>query len=123
MSLINKFLLSLSVLSVSLFYSMEQSTENIDTDIKSLYSQINLKFLCAYNIYKYINNNNKNQQIDLCEKIESKEYPSDLDETFALIKDIEENYTTEQKKVILQCIAGTYDNSNRTLLSQYIFKH
>ena len=45
-----------------------------------------VKFLCAYNIYKYINSDNKNKQNTLCEKIESKEYPSDLDETFTPYK-------------------------------------
>ena len=38
-----------------------------------------------------------------------------------LIKDIEENYSFEQK-LILQCIAGTYDNSNRQLLNQIYFQ-
>ena len=95
---------------------------NQKLDLRALYGQINLKFLCAYNIYKYINSDNKNKQNTLCEKIESKEYPSDLDETFTLIKDIEENYSFEQKKLILQCIAGTYDNSNRQLLNQIYFQ-
>ena len=111
-----KFSLSTFLIAIlpCLTYSMGQKYNIKITN--RLYGKTGLKFLCAYNIQNYIKKYNSDNKSAIRQKIDRKEYPSDLEQTFTIIKNIED-YNLEQKKIILDCISGSYDSTDRKLLS------
>ena len=84
MTLLNKLAINLFITTSFLAYGMQETesdlavametlnTDKSETDLRALYSQINLKFLCAYNIYNHIKNNPKSAN---CEKRKTKNTP------------------------------------------------